>query len=67
VKGNTEIYHIVLGQLDLALDLLREELGENLRQILSKVLSKDDGQRPDVQFLALVNIKNKYGYMIYSR
>jgi hypothetical protein len=54
VKNNLESYQIVIDQLDVALDLLDSELGNNLKCSLSKVLSKEVELRPAVQMLALV-------------
>lgn len=54
MKNNLESYQIVVNQLDIALDLLDQQLGPNLKASLAKVLSKEVEQRPAVQMLALV-------------
>uniref|UniRef100_A0A914CIE0 Protein kinase domain-containing protein n=1 Tax=Acrobeloides nanus TaxID=290746 RepID=A0A914CIE0_9BILA len=52
-KNNLESYHIIVDQLDAALDLISVELGQNLKESLSKIVSKDVEHRPEVQLLAL--------------
>jgi len=54
VKTNLESYQIVVDQVDVALNLLNEELGSNLRNSLSKVINKEVENRPQVQMLALI-------------
>jgi hypothetical protein len=46
----------VVDQLDVALELLANELGQNLKASLAKLLSKEVDQRPAVQMLALVSL-----------
>ncbi|KAL3085801.1 hypothetical protein niasHT_034209 [Heterodera trifolii] len=53
VSNNLESHQIVIDQLDVALEMLTDELGPNLKGSLAKVLSKDVEQRPAVQMLAL--------------
>lgn len=54
-KNNLETYQIIIDQLDVALNLLNDELGSNLKASLIKVVSKDVEQRPSIQLLALVS------------
>ncbi|UMM13833.1 hypothetical protein L5515_001913 [Caenorhabditis briggsae] len=53
-KNNLETYHIIVNQLDAALQCISNELGPNLKDSLSKVLSLDVVQRPAVQLLTLI-------------
>ncbi|GMT27099.1 hypothetical protein PFISCL1PPCAC_18396, partial [Pristionchus fissidentatus] len=53
-KNNLESHAIICGQLDEALGLIADELGQNLKESLSKVLSMDVDVRPSVQLLALI-------------
>ncbi|KAF8368684.1 hypothetical protein PRIPAC_86513, partial [Pristionchus pacificus] len=53
-KNNLESHAIICGQLDEALNLIAEELGQNLKESLVKVLSLDVDVRPSVQLLALI-------------
>uniref|UniRef100_A0AC34QM99 Protein kinase domain-containing protein n=1 Tax=Panagrolaimus sp. JU765 TaxID=591449 RepID=A0AC34QM99_9BILA len=62
-KNNLESYNIIIDQLDAALSLIQDELGQNLSEYelgqnlsecISKVVSKEVNQRPAVQFLALI-------------
>lgn len=49
-----ETYAVVIDQLDVAVEVLNDELGANLKECLLKVLSKEVEQRPAVQMLALI-------------
>ncbi|KAF1770000.1 hypothetical protein GCK72_001817 [Caenorhabditis remanei] len=53
-KNNLETYHIIVGQLDAALQCISNELGPNLKDSMAKVLSLDVEQRPTVQLLSLI-------------
>uniref|UniRef100_A0A8R1E3X0 Protein kinase domain-containing protein n=3 Tax=Caenorhabditis japonica TaxID=281687 RepID=A0A8R1E3X0_CAEJA len=53
-KNNLETYHIVVGQLDAALQCIATDLGPNLKDSLAKVLSLDVEVRPTVQLLSLI-------------
>ncbi|NP_001335518.1 Protein kinase domain-containing protein [Caenorhabditis elegans] len=53
-KSNLETYHIVVGQLDAALQCISNELGPNLKDSMAKVLSLDVEVRPTVQLLSLI-------------
>lgn len=53
-KNNLETYHIVVGQLDAALQCISTELGPNLKDSMAKVLSLDVEVRPTVQLLSLI-------------
>lgn len=66
VHNNLEVYHIVLDQLDVALELLSEEIGPNLKASLAKVLSQQVDQRPAVQMLALVKINFKKSHLFFK-
>ncbi|CAD6186095.1 unnamed protein product [Caenorhabditis auriculariae] len=53
-KNNLETYQIICGQLNEALNCISEELGPNLKDSLSKVLSLEVDVRPTVQLLSLI-------------
>ncbi|KAH7715612.1 Protein kinase [Aphelenchoides avenae] len=53
-NNNLESYSIIVEQLDVALELIANELGSDLKAHLVKVVSKGVEQRPAVQMLALV-------------
>ncbi|CAJ0576069.1 unnamed protein product, partial [Mesorhabditis spiculigera] len=53
-KNNLETHAIVCGQLDAALICISEQLGANLKESMSKVLSMEVDVRPSVQLLALI-------------
>lgn len=53
-NNNLEGYAIIVEQLDVALEMIANELGADLKEHLAKVVSKGVEQRPAVQMLALV-------------
>ncbi|CAI5439459.1 unnamed protein product [Caenorhabditis angaria] len=53
-KSNLETYQIVVGQLDAALNCITKDLGPNLKESMSKVLSQEVDVRPTVQLLTLI-------------
>uniref|UniRef100_A0A914R723 Protein kinase domain-containing protein n=1 Tax=Panagrolaimus davidi TaxID=227884 RepID=A0A914R723_9BILA len=53
-NNNLESYNIIINQLDAALSLITDELGQNLSECIAKVVSLDVKNRPAVQFLALI-------------
>ncbi|KAJ1357596.1 hypothetical protein KIN20_015774 [Parelaphostrongylus tenuis] len=53
-KTNLESHAIICGQLNEALNCISEELGSNLKESLSKVLSLDVEVRPTVQLFSLI-------------